>query len=96
MEEEQINSNKWHVGKEIPIAVLLMLALQTGGGIWWAASLSQKLDYAITSIEEIKRERYTKDDAQRDLTNMRERDADIMRRIAELERYHRADPTARR
>jgi len=26
---------KWHVGKEVPIAVLFTLVVQTGGGLFW-------------------------------------------------------------
>ena len=77
--------DRWHVGREIPIAVLVMLAVQTGGGIWWAAGLSQKLDSVIAQVAEIKSERYTKDDARRDMELMRTRDADLERRVAYLE-----------
>jgi hypothetical protein len=78
-------ADRWHVGKEIPIAVLVMLAVQTGGGIWWAASLSQKLDSVIATVAEMKLERYTKDDARRDQDLMKLRDADLERRISNLE-----------
>lgn len=57
---------KWHIGKEIPIAVLFAVLAQTCGGIWWAASLSAKIDAAIAQLAEYKAERYTKDDARRD------------------------------
>lgn len=77
--------DRWHVGREIPIAVLVMLAIQTGGGIWWAAGLSSKLDSVIAQVAEIKSERYTKDDARRDMDLMRVRNADLERRIANLE-----------
>lgn len=77
--------DRWHVGREIPIAVLVMLAVQTGGGIWWAAGLSQKLDSVISQVAEIKSERYTKDDARRDMELMRVRNADLERRLTNLE-----------
>ncbi len=35
---------QWHIGKEIPIALLIAVAVQTGGWIWWAASISARLD----------------------------------------------------
>lgn len=35
---------QWHIGKEIPIAVLTVLLLQTGGWVWWAATISTRLD----------------------------------------------------
>lgn len=77
--------DRWHVGREIPIAVLVMLAIQTGGGIWWLSGVSQKLDSVIAQVAEIKQERYTKDDARRDMDLIRARDGDLERRIANLE-----------
>lgn len=77
--------DRWHVGKEIPIAVLMMLAIQTSGGVWWAASLSSKLDSVIAQVAEIRQERYTKDDARRDMELMRTRDAELERRLNAIE-----------
>lgn len=77
--------DRWHVGREIPIAVLVMLAVQTGGGIWWLSGVSQKLDSVIAQVQEIKAERYTQADARRDLELIRMRDTDLERRIANLE-----------
>ena len=77
--------DRWHVGREIPIAVLVMLAVQTGGGIWRAAGLSQKLDSVIAQVAEIRAERYTREDARRDMELMRVRDGDLERRIANIE-----------
>ena len=76
---------KWHVGREIPIAVLIMLAIQTGGGIWWLSGVSQKLDAVISQVAELRAERYTKDDARRDMELMRTRDTDLERRISTIE-----------
>lgn len=77
--------DKWHVGREIPIAVLIMLAIQTGGGIWWLSGVSQKLDAVIAQVAELRAERYTKDDARRDMELMRTRDTDLDRRISTIE-----------
>ncbi len=77
--------DRWHVGREIPIAVLVMLAIQTGGGIWWAAGLSQKLDSVIAQVAEIKSERYTREDGRRDQDFMRSRVAELDRRLSNLE-----------
>lgn len=84
-ESSRRSRDRWHVGKEIPIAVLVMLAMQTGGGIWWAATLSQKLDSVIAQVAEMKHERYTKEEARRDLELMRVRDTELERRIGNLE-----------
>lgn len=41
MMEEQ---RKWHIGKEIPVATILILVVQTIGAIWWAATISAKVE----------------------------------------------------
>lgn len=76
---------KWHVGKEVPIAVLFTLVVQTGGGIWWLAQVSSKIDYAIATMQEFKAERYTRDDARRDRELASQRDAEHDRRLAAIE-----------
>lgn len=86
--------SRWHVGREIPIAVLFMLMLQTGGGVWWLAQMSSKIDRAVETLAEFKAERYTKDDARRDrelllsLMNAAERrQSDYDRRMAQIETH---------
>lgn len=76
---------RWHVGKEIPLAVLFTLIVQTGGGIWWLAQVSSKIDHAISTIQEFKVERYTKDDGRRDRELAQQRDAEHDRRLAAIE-----------
>lgn len=39
------DNRKWHIGKEIPIATIVVLVIQTAGVIWWAASTSAKVDF---------------------------------------------------
>lgn len=84
--------DRWHVGKEVPIAVLLTLVVQTAGGIWWLAQLSAKIDAAITTLAEFRVERYTREDARRDrelmmavIEQQRQRDQDLERRTALIE-----------
>jgi len=92
---ERRAAQRWHVGKEIPIAVLFAVLMQTAGGLWWAASLSAKIDSAIAQLAEFRAERYTKDDARRDrelflqlIEQQRQRDAEHERRLSLVE-----DPT---
>jgi hypothetical protein len=82
---ESDREQRWHIGKEIPLAVLLMLFIQTGGGVWWLAQVSSKIDYAIATMEEFKRERYTREDARRDLEAVRARDIEHDRRLGMIE-----------
>ena len=37
--------DSWHLGKEVPIATIIVLILQTAGVIWWAATTSAKVDF---------------------------------------------------
>lgn len=85
----------WHVGKEIPIALIVVVLLQTGGGVWWAAGMSAKLDSALLTLADFRAERYTKDDGRRDrevlmlmLDTIRSKDVEIERRMHKLETQH--------
>ncbi len=67
---ENENRRKWHVGREIPVATLLVLVMQTAGVVWWAASTSARVDYmkeaAVTSqIVQAAIDRRQDDDSQR-------------------------------
>jgi hypothetical protein len=82
----------WHVAHDIPIALIITLALQTAGAIWWASGLSAKLDRAIEQIQEFRADRYTKEDGRRDqallfqmLEGLRQSDRDLERRIMNCE-----------
>ena len=60
----------WHVGKEIPIATIIVLILQTAGVVWWAATTSaelkaQKDSIAATQAMQMSVDRRQDDEAQR-------------------------------
>lgn len=63
---ERRTTDRWHLGKEIPIVLVAAVLIQTAGGIWWMAQLSGKIDNAIATINELKAERYSREDARRD------------------------------
>ena len=88
--QDRRKPERWHVGKEVPLALLLTLALQTAGGVWWAASMSAKMDYAIQRMDEFARERYTREDARRDRELLQQRDIEHDRRLTEIEAAVRA------
>lgn len=44
-DEEKQKTHQWRVGKEIPIAVVGAIVLQTIGVVWGAATLSARVDY---------------------------------------------------
>lgn len=44
----------WHLDRRVPIALIITLAVQTAGMIWWAAQLSSSVenhDRRIASLE---------------------------------------------
>ena len=93
------DNEKWHVGKEIPLAVLFTLMIQTGGGIWWLAQVSSKIDYAISTLQTFQAERYTREDARRDkelmlqiVETMRQRDSEHERRLDALDNFRGRGP----
>lgn len=40
----------WHLDKRVPITLIATLALQTAGIVWWASSLSARVDQAHEAI----------------------------------------------
>lgn len=34
----------WHLDKKVPVAIILTLAIQTGGIVWWGATTSERLN----------------------------------------------------
>lgn len=44
-DQQKERAKKWHVGKEIPIAVIVTITLQTVGVVWGAATLAARVDY---------------------------------------------------
>lgn len=42
-ENEKINSNSWHLDKRIPITLVVMIFVQTAGGVWWASKIDARM-----------------------------------------------------
>lgn len=79
------NSEKWHVGKEVPLALIFAIAMQTAGGIWFAATYVAKIDTLTTLMAEFKATQYSKNDAQRDFALAETRTQDLTRRVDVIE-----------
>lgn len=47
----------WHLDKRVPIALIVALAIQTGGAIWWASSINQRVVSNEASIVGLKSSR---------------------------------------
>jgi hypothetical protein len=88
----EMDRRQWHVGKEIPLALVAALLVQTVGLVWSIAGLYNRVDNLVQTTSEMKLERYTKEDARRDrdMVNMvieaqRQRDNEQERRISIME-----------
>lgn len=91
-----INKNekeKWHVGKEIPIALLVGIVGQTMFAVWWCASFSatvttqlENLSYQIASLNA---DKYTKSDAQKDGALYLQKISDVQYRVNLIEERNR-------
>lgn len=84
-EHREQRTEKWHIGKEIPLALLFLMAGQTATGIWWAATQTAKTDTLIQMVTEYRNNQYTKDDARRDGDLVSLRHHENKRRIEVLE-----------
>lgn len=43
-EEDRRYEQSWHLDKKIPIAIILTIALQTGGFVWFTARLDGRVE----------------------------------------------------
>lgn len=74
----------WHVGKEIPIAMLFAILLQTMGAIWWAATMSTKLDDLSYQVAALTADKYSQHDAARDQALVDEKIANLKQSIESI------------
>lgn len=44
MRDDDPTSGNWHLDKRIPVAIIVTLAIQTGGAIWFASGISHRVD----------------------------------------------------
>lgn len=82
---EDRRDEKWHVGKEIPVAVILAFFLQTIGAVWWAATLTAKIDELSYQVAALTMDKYTQSDAKRDQALILQRMSSTELRVDKLE-----------
>lgn len=84
-------SDHWHIDRTIPLSIILVLAAQTFGGVWFAASYVAKIDTLSTLVAELRASLYSKEDSLRDKELQLVRLDELMRRVDQLEgnRRHR-------
>lgn len=78
-------NNRWHVGKEIPLAMIFALLFQTAGVIWWAASLSAKIDNLAEQVTELKSDKRLQENSFKDIAVIEQRVISNERRLLLLE-----------
>lgn len=39
--------DSWHLDRRVPVAIIVVILIQTSGAVWWASSMSEK----VTQIE---------------------------------------------
>ncbi|MBX9596137.1 MAG: hypothetical protein K2X46_17360 [Roseomonas sp.] len=44
----------WHLDKRVPIALILAVAVQTAGMVWWAGQLSARVDQHAAMIADLR------------------------------------------
>ncbi|MBI3479310.1 MAG: hypothetical protein HY016_02980 [Nitrosomonadales bacterium] len=86
---QEVGREHWHVGKEIPLALIVVIMTQTAAGIWWLSGVSTKLDSLSSQVKEMKDERYTRNDAMRDTALVNQMLHDMDRRVTTLEARHK-------
>lgn len=86
---EERRAERWHVGKEIPLAIIFAITIQTMGGVWFAATYVAKIDTLTSLMSEFKATQYTQADARRDKEAADARTEDMMRRVEVLESISR-------
>ena len=84
-DREERREDKWHVGKEIPLAMLFAILVQTGAAIWWTASFSAtvttKLDDLSNQVAALTADKYTQHDAIRDQALLNEKIENLRRQV---------------
>lgn len=45
----------WHLDKRVPIALIVTVIIQTGGMVWWAASMQSTVAQQGEAIAELRR-----------------------------------------
>jgi hypothetical protein len=75
----------WHVGKEIPLALVCALFLQSAAGIWWAATTTAELRAMKDQLESVARHQVTGLESRGLIQLNSAGNIEQNRRIAELE-----------
>lgn len=53
-DQKEASESHWSVDRRVPLATLLALVIQTGGMVWWAATLQSTVDVHSKVIEDFR------------------------------------------
>ena len=76
---------RWHVGKEIPIAMIAAIVFQTIGIVWWAATLGAKVDNLQEQMRTVLANQFTGVEARGMIEVNQLRNTEQDRRIVSIE-----------
>lgn len=87
-----MDTQSWHIGKEIPLTLICGILIQTVFFAVWLANLSSSVGVLTAALVEFKADRYTGQDARRDRELMEQKilfiqqsSTDHLRRTADIE-----------
>ena len=44
-------AEQWHLDKRVPLALIVTIAVQTAGAIWWASNMTERMDQIERRME---------------------------------------------
>ena len=82
---ERRERDGWHVGKEIPLALMFAFIMQTAALIWWAATFQADFKNLTRQVEGIAGRQFTQKDGLLLIAESKANDLDHDRRIDAIE-----------
>ena len=60
---ETVTENSWHLQKGVPIALILAIAIQTAGGVWFISALNSTVTEAVerNKVQDVRIDRVESD-----------------------------------
>ena len=43
--------SRWHIDKNVPLALIIAIIIQSGAGIWWAATVNNRVERLESDIK---------------------------------------------
>lgn len=84
-DDDMTSDTRWHLDKRVPIALIVTILVQTGGALWWAASVSER----VNTLERAQMERAPQADR---LTRVEVKIEAIQEGISEIKRLIQRPP----